>query len=169
MANSNTWFTLSFKNDITVVRKTLELNEKYLNEMKQVVPNDQLITRCVFQPLPKFFSDIGNARGGNVLGLDKVDGNALLLLYIATSESAEYEAFLHGKAAAFIEELEAFAQSRGAGVPWLYLNYADYSQDPLKSYGKENVEFLREVSKKYDPEGLFQKRMRSGFKIPDME
>ena len=135
--------------------------------MKQVVPAEELITRCIFQPVPSIFADIGKARGGNVLGLDKVQGNALLWLYINTCESAQYEEFLHSKAAAFVAEMDAFAKSIDASVSWVYLNYADSTQDPVKSYGEDNVEFLRDVSRKYDPEGLFQKGMRSGFKIPD--
>lgn len=48
---------------------------------------------------------------------------------------------------------------------WQYLNYADISQDPIGSYGKEQVKALRAASKKYDPEGLFQKGVPGGFKL----
>ena len=46
-----------------------------------------------------------------------------------------------------------------------YLNYADPSQDPLGSYGDENVARLREVSRKYDPAGFFQAQVPGGFKL----
>lgn len=168
-AGSQTWFTLTLKNDARLVRKAVELNQKYLDEMKEVVPADELCTRCIFQPVPRFFADIGKERGGNVLGLDKVEGNSLLWLYIASSKSPQYEEFLHQKSAEYVAVLDAFAKSIDASVPWIFLNYADSGQGPLKSYGEDNVRFLRDVSKKYDPEGLFQKRMRSGYKISDVE
>ena len=59
-----------------------------------------------------------------------------------------------------IEELNAV-------TPWRYLNYSDLSQDPLSSYGSAAVELLRGVSRRYDPEGVFQERVKGGFKIPD--
>lgn len=46
-----------------------------------------------------------------------------------------------------------------------YLNYADRSQDPLGSYGAQSLEFLKRTSAKYDPSGVFQKRVPGGFKI----
>ena len=46
-----------------------------------------------------------------------------------------------------------------------YLNYADSSQDPIASYGADNVERLRATSRKYDPHGVFQKQVPGGFKL----
>lgn len=39
----------------------------------------------------------------------------------------------------------------------------------VRMHGEDNVRFMREVSRKYDPEGLFQKRMRSGVKISEVK
>ena len=50
-------------------------------------------------------------------------------------------------------------------MPYIYWNYAFSDQDPLLSYGKENVEKLRNVSKKYDPDGMFQTACPGGFKL----
>ena len=46
-----------------------------------------------------------------------------------------------------------------------YINYADPSQDPIKSYGEESVQHLRETSRKYDPKGVWQKQVPGGFKL----
>ncbi|KAI1374870.1 hypothetical protein F4677DRAFT_447137 [Hypoxylon crocopeplum] len=45
------------------------------------------------------------------------------------------------------------------------LNYAYEFQDPIGSYGTENKTLLQGVSKKYDPEGIFQKGCPGGFKL----
>jgi hypothetical protein len=45
------------------------------------------------------------------------------------------------------------------------LNYCAEWQRPFESYGEENWQFLKEMSKKYDPEGLFQKGCVGGFKL----
>lgn len=46
-----------------------------------------------------------------------------------------------------------------------YLNYAGPHQSPLASYGADNLNFLRQISKKYDPTGVFQSKVPGGFKL----
>lgn len=50
-------------------------------------------------------------------------------------------------------------------VEFRYLNYSDISDDPLGTYGDDNVKKMREVANKYDPTGVFQTRVPGGFKI----
>jgi hypothetical protein len=45
------------------------------------------------------------------------------------------------------------------------LDYADITQDPLASYGAENVKKMKAAAKKYDPQGVFQNLVPGGFKI----
>ncbi|KAJ8129084.1 hypothetical protein O1611_g4550 [Lasiodiplodia mahajangana] len=54
---------------------------------------------------------------------------------------------------------------KGTKVDYVYMNYASEDQDVIKSYGGENKKFLQETSKKYDPEGLFQKGVPGGWKL----
>lgn len=151
------------------MRKAAELNEKYLAHLQTVVPPSDLVTQCLFQPLPKHFSQISASQGGNILGLDQISENALLWLYTVTSKTPEHEPFLLETAKRFKDELKEYSEGIGAGIDWIYVNYADPSQDALGSYGEENVRFLRETAKKFDPEGFLQKRMRSGFKISEVK
>jgi hypothetical protein len=51
----------------------------------------------------------------------------------------------------------------------LYLDYADITQNPLASYGAENVKKMKEAAKKYDPSEVFQKLVPGGFKISKVE
>ena len=45
------------------------------------------------------------------------------------------------------------------------MNYAYPTQPVIASYGGENVRFLRNVSNKFDPQGVFQKLVPGGFKL----
>lgn len=65
----------------------------------------------------------------------------------------------------FVDELEGFARSVGGDSPFVYLNYAAKSQDPLKGYGEENLAFLKAVAEKHDPLGVFQTQVPGGFKV----
>lgn len=51
---------------------------------------------------------------------------------------------------------------------FVYLNYADVTQDPLKSYGEENVKYMQSVANTYDPYSVFQYQVPGGFKISNV-
>lgn len=54
-------------------------------------------------------------------------------------------------------------------MPYLYLDYADKTQDPLASYGSDNIAKMKAVAKKYDPSGVFQDLVPGGFKISKVQ
>ena len=56
-----------------------------------------------------------------------------------------------------------FGEQRGSHIPFLDMNDASREQDPLSSYGKDNLEKLKAVARKYDPERLFQRLQGGGF------
>ena len=64
-----------------------------------------------------------------------------------------------------IEQIDTAAAANETGHPWRYLNYCAEWQRPFESYGQENLRFLQRVSRKYDPEGLFQEACIGGFKL----
>lgn len=64
-----------------------------------------------------------------------------------------------------MEQIEAAATANKTGHPWRYLNYCAEWQKPFETYGEDNWRFLKEVSRKYDPDGLFQKGCTGGFKL----
>lgn len=80
-------------------------------------------------------------------------------------QGAEQDALFQQAGADLVDRIRAYAVSIGADNPYLYLDYADITQDPLASYGPENVEKMKAAAKKYDPEGVFQKLVPGGFKI----
>jgi hypothetical protein len=65
----------------------------------------------------------------------------------------------------FITRSEDIARQRNLFHPYLYMNYASQWQDPIAGYGTENKARLLDISKKYDPEGVFQKLHPGYFKL----
>lgn len=59
----------------------------------------------------------------------------------------------------------ARAEDIARNVKFRYMNYSDVSDDPLATYGDDNLKKMREVANKYDPTGVFQTRVPGGFKI----
>ena len=51
----------------------------------------------------------------------------------------------------------------GLLLDFVFLNDANFDQNPIASYGPKNVAKLQAVSKKYDPDQVFQILQNDGF------
>ncbi|KAF1824842.1 FAD-binding domain-containing protein [Dissoconium aciculare CBS 342.82] len=164
----NTWFTADFLNDTRIVSHAVHEHEGLVGRLKVRILGGDFITQCLFQPLPAIFAQqaIESGGGGNVLGLERQSENALMWLAAIMVRTPEQEKFAYEEAQGWVQRVREFAATiPGGNQEWEYLNYADGSQDPLASYGPTNAQKLREVSGKYDPQQVFQRFARGGFKI----
>lgn len=119
-----------------------------------------------FQPIS--VPMVSHAKEVNSLGLedDVASGPGILTSITLQMETPEIEAILYPLALACQTDIEDYAAAMGANWNWRYLNYADFTYDPIASYGKKSVDRMRAVSAQYDPAGVFQFLRKSGFKIP---
>lgn len=120
-----------------------------------------------YQPLPRVFTDHSIQRGGNVLGLDAVKDNGIMLMLALLWEDEAEDDANRALMSAIMSNVTTHTQKVDAYRPWLYVNYAYEDEDPIGSYGPENVEYLKKVSKKYDPGQTFQKLVPGGWKLGD--
>ncbi|XDG05839.1 hypothetical protein ABKA04_005454 [Annulohypoxylon sp. FPYF3050] len=165
----NAWFTLCFKNDKRIMSKAAEVHEALVKELKAYVSDGNFITQCIFQPVPTIVGRHSVAAGGNVMGVERNTSNAILFQYAAMMETAEQAAWVYPKLQAGIRIVKEFAAGiEGGLMDWLYMNYADRSQDVLGSYGIENVERIKHAAAKYDPDQVFQELCPGGWKIADL-
>lgn len=63
------------------------------------------------------------------------------------------------------EEINHLAKSEGKLDKFVYVNDANERQDSYATLSPENFERMREISKKYDPDGVFQKLREGGPKL----
>ena len=103
--------------------------------------------------------------GTNSLGLPAGERALVLSVVTATYAHAADDDTVQRAMQAVVDAHEAVLKREGRYIPFQYLNYADRSQDPIASYGSDVKARLQTVSKKYDPEGLFQKAVPGGFKL----
>lgn len=100
------------------------------------------------------------------MGVENQSTNGLLFVAVVMVKTAEQEKFAYPKVKAWITSLKEFAETIEKGnLPWIYLNYADSSQDVLQSYGEDNVRRMKDVAAKYDPKQVFQRLCSGGFKL----
>lgn len=103
-----------------------------------------------------------------MLGLDKNPRNKLyfaLAVTLTTPSSVEQQPRVLQELLATIQRVKDFAKSVGANESFEYLPYAKAVQDPIGSYGADNVRYLKDVSERYDPTRFFQRMVPGGFKI----
>ena len=119
----------------------------------------------MFQPIPTIITTHSEARGGNVLGLDRANGNQVLFLFFVQWSDISDDAALYNAASTLMEQVTQLTRKAGKANDWIYLNYALQNQDVLGGYGQKNVEKIRQAAKKYDPDAVFQKLVPGGYKI----
>lgn len=159
------WFTLTFKNDVAIINKAISLHDELVTSLKSAIGATAFASQCVLQPIPSYFGAIGATKGGSVLGLDFVKTNSIQWLgTVAFPDVANYNV-VQAKLSAYSASLESFAKSRKGNVAWRYINYSDKTQNPLRSYGAANFNFMQKVAAKYDPNRVFQRQVPGSFKL----
>ncbi len=166
MSNSQFWATITIKPDFTLMQNLISIFIEESETMKHV---KDVIPSFVFQAITTDETLHMSRNGGNSLGLSASDAPILLysftILYSKT-EGGDEDIIVREGGKRIVERSERIAKEMGLWHPFIYLNYADISQDVFSSYGSENQRKLKEVQKKWDPEDVFGKWLQpGGFKI----
>ncbi|KAE8317971.1 hypothetical protein BDV41DRAFT_561147 [Aspergillus transmontanensis] len=119
----------------------------------------------VIQPISSIGIKQSRKVGGNPLGLEEVSQQWFLAMadWNNPADGDRVRRAMHE----IVDAAEATAKANGTYLPYQYCNYASPDQDPLASYGAENVEKLREIASKYDSDGVFQ-TLQSGGCLQDL-
>ena len=137
-----------------------------IEKIKQSIDPKNFIAGTFFQSLPSYLSAIGKERGGNMLGLDQAPEDLILFeAGLGVNGTDQEFAIAQTELLAFLARVKELTRTTETDSDFIYLNYAYPFQDPLGSYGPENVKHIRDVAGAYDPEGVFQRRIPGGFKI----
>nr|ANM86476.1 putative 6-hydroxy-D-nicotine oxidase [Cladonia uncialis subsp. uncialis] len=162
----NCFFTATIKNDVRIFQKAAELHDQLVEDLKNFIADGDFTTECLFQPLPTVLGQKSKEFGGNVMGVTDLQHDGVIFTAIAIVKTKDQEAFAYPKLKAWGNAVCDYARTIENGLlDWIYMNYADKSQNPLASYGPENVKKLKDAAAKYDPEQVFQKLCPGGFKI----
>lgn len=140
-------------------------SEAYLAALEPLKGCEGITCSLTLQPYSASLLRKSEELGGNVLGLGAEDGPLVSILALTWWKDKADDEKITGTFRKVIETIDRDAASRGTAVPFKYMNYAWDFQDPISSYGEENKAFLQEISKKFDPDGVFQKGVPGGFKL----
>ncbi|KAI9764905.1 MAG: hypothetical protein M1840_007930 [Geoglossum simile] len=154
--------TVTFGNNAALFSTVYNVSETIFTPLKSI---PTLQYTLVFQPITAAVHKATEKSGGNPLGLIPDNGNLLILdINILWTDEADDEAVTKAAEAA-VTGISASAKKAGLHSEFTYLNYALPSQDPILSYGMDNLRKLRETARKYDPKQVFQRLVPGGFKL----
>ncbi|KAL8703227.1 MAG: hypothetical protein Q9201_003585 [Fulgogasparrea decipioides] len=120
------------------------------------IPGIQL--QYLIQPQPV-------TNGTNSLGLTPGQTDIVLCVITGAYANAADDAAVLKQLQSIVSQHESILRRKGLYIPYKYMNYADITQDVIGSYGHRNKARLQDVSRKYDPNGLFQTGVPGGFKL----
>ncbi|KAF4486980.1 Bifunctional solanapyrone synthase [Colletotrichum fructicola Nara gc5] len=158
--------TLLYRNDKSILQYAAKTHENFVKSLQNSIGEDAFDTMIFLQPVTKDYGRIAQEKGGNMLGLENMAGNAVMwtaAVFVKTNE-ADF-AIAEQRLNEMSSFMNDFAESIGGAEDLVYLNYASSRQDSLGSYGAKSLEYMRKVAEKYDPEGIFQTRVPGGFKL----
>ncbi|KXJ86006.1 hypothetical protein Micbo1qcDRAFT_209385 [Microdochium bolleyi] len=118
-----------------------------------------------FEPLSRHIQDQSAARGGNSLGLGGTKEDLLIMFIMPLWSDAAYDEQVYATAQNWHAKVQAYTNTRGKGHRFEFSTYAAKFQHVMASYGSESLEFLRAVSRKYDPKQIFQRSLKGGYKL----
>lgn len=157
-----TYWTATYKLDRTLAAY---IANTFIEEIEPVKHAVGLVPSAVMQIITTDMLTHMEKNGGNALGLSASDGPLMLLnVAIMWANPADDEAIMKASSN-MVSKTVAKAEEMGLCSDYLYMNYASQFQDVVTSYGHENHARLRDISKKYDPEQVFQKLQPGYFKI----
>lgn len=157
-----TWATTRIKNDPATLAVTHVAYRGGAESIRMAGIKDASWT-LVLQPLLPDWARKGQP---NPLGLDKCPDEPLVIVQFTVNwASSTDDDKIEEITRTMIEHIDASAIKLETSHQYRYLNYCGSWQNPFNSYGDENKEFLRSVSRQYDSDGLFQRGCAGGFKL----
>jgi len=157
-----TFWALMVQNSPTLMGDIVAI---FMEETNNVIDAANIVPSISFQPIGTDMTSHFSKNGGNALGIS-VNGGPLNLINVVFSWSDEADdTRIMAAARNIVNRSNTTAHSQGLGNRFIYQNYAALEQPVFKSYGEENLEKLREVSRKYDLKGVWQKLQPGYFKV----
>ncbi|CAE6515128.1 unnamed protein product [Rhizoctonia solani] len=156
--------TYSIRADAGLFKKLFEVWHSTTVGLNSTIPGWS--SSIVYQPISNSMISASQKKGGNVLGLEPAEDPLMVVSYQSTWERPEDDDQVYAAIDQLLTTSTNIAKSQGRLEPYIYLNYAGSDQKPIESYGLDQVDYLRKVQAKYDPDRVFEKLSRGGFKIP---
>ncbi|KAL8973573.1 MAG: hypothetical protein Q9197_002172 [Variospora fuerteventurae] len=158
----DSFFTTTVKNDHATLMETYATYKQGAEVMRHV---KGMTWTLALQPLLPAMMRRGQP---DSQGLGTRTEPLVIVLFTVVWKDTADDELVDRTARGIIRHIDEYAASRGAADMYRYLNDCASWQRPFDGYGAENKRFLQDMSRIYDPNGLFQRACLGGFKL-DMD
>lgn len=156
------YITATAKPDDALMKEILDI---FVSEVEVIKNVEGVLPALTIQPITKNIISHFSKNGGNALGISVSDGPLNLYQMNVRWSSASADDLIISTAASFIARSTAAAKAKGLDFRYIYQNYAAPGEKVFDGYGAANKARLIAISKKYDPERVFQKLQPGYFKL----
>ncbi|KAF2444585.1 FAD-binding domain-containing protein, partial [Karstenula rhodostoma CBS 690.94] len=149
------------------VRLTNETFWETLKETPELANVQNLTLTMSPQLLSKRFLETARASGGDAMDFEPGNQGILMNLLGSAWDREEDDALVYKYTHYFLDTLVKKSKTKGLYYPVVYINDADISEKPFKTYGKNgsSLKKLKQIRDRYDPKHVFQKLLPGGFKL----
>ncbi|KAK8100145.1 FAD-binding oxidoreductase [Apiospora kogelbergensis] len=154
--------TVKPSKELTDVIKNVMRNSPHMETIRSVTAGT-----CSFswQPISSHLVTAGQQQcGGNAIGLEAV-AQSWFHIDLLWWNAADDEA-MRAAGAAMMAEIETAARAHGSHMRYIFMNDANEAEPVIAGYGADNVQRMRKVQAKYDPDHVFEKLLARAFKLP---
>ncbi|KAK8061667.1 FAD binding domain protein [Apiospora phragmitis] len=132
--------TITFQNDQNTINAVHSVTQGICSQVADI-PNLDCFWSYV--PLPDAVTANSLKRGRNLLGLEKKRIDRMVVFFSPRWQDALYDDRMANVSKAWYSQAKAATVAQGTADDFLYLNFAGGFQDPISSYGADNLAFLR--------------------------
>ncbi|OTB20074.1 hypothetical protein K445DRAFT_18613 [Daldinia sp. EC12] len=147
---------------VSVLEDVYEEWENTLEELKHIIGFSFTLG---FMPLTKSMLKNSAEAGGNAMAIPPSDGPLFLAVVDTVWPKPKYDNLVFEEIENLMAACRRLVGGKGHLHRFIHASYAHHEDDVIAGYGRESVSRLRETSKRYDPEGVFQKGTPGGFKL----
>jgi FAD/FMN-containing dehydrogenase len=158
------WASITIKPDLALMET---FQDKWQETLAAIKDAEGFIFSLGFHPLTKALLVNSTKAGGNAMNIPPSDGPLFVVLINPVWAQPQDDDRIFAAVEALVADFRRLAAEKGLLHRYIFTNYAYHKDRVMAGYGQESLARLREVSKKYDPEGLFQKGVPGGFKVSE--
>ncbi|KAL1849674.1 hypothetical protein Daus18300_013175 [Diaporthe australafricana] len=156
------WASITIKPDIALMEA---FYQKWQETLSKVKDSEGFIFSFGFHPITKALLEESQKAGGNAMDISPSDGPLFVVLINPVWKLAEDDERIFAEVESLVGELRSLARNKGLLHRYIFTNYGYSKDNIIAGYGEDSVSRLRAVSKKYDPDGVFQDAVPGGFKL----
>jgi hypothetical protein len=140
-------------------------HDKWQETLASIKDAEGLIFTLGFHPLTRALLESSAKAGGNAMDIPPSDGPLFVVLINPCWTQPQDDGRIFAAVETLVADFRRLAGEKGRLHRYIFTNYADQKDNVMAGYGHESLARLRAVSKKYDPEGVFQTGVPGGFKL----